>query len=128
MPSLFYLLEQSRSRDAKDGAACEGALWCLAALAHLVGGRALLLARYPSHETSLFDAVRGKRPFGPNCVALALSALRSAAADPLSVRRIARQLKRVQARRDRALHRLSLSSLMTAGTSPRLRSHLGEVD
>ena len=91
--ALFTLLGSARR--AADDAGCEGSLWCLASLAHLCGGRALHLSQ-PEHEALLYASLSTSTPRATPSVLLALSALRAAAADPLTVRRVARQLKRVQ--------------------------------
>jgi acyl-CoA-binding protein len=87
---LFPLLRTARV--FADHAGLEGCLWCLAALAHLCGGRILRLSHHPEHEDLLFESLSD--PSTP-VVLLALSSLRAAAADPLSVRRVARHLKLV---------------------------------
>ena len=94
--AIFDLLEQARY--ANDDAGIEGALWCLASLSHLCGGRTLFGGLHASHhEQLLFDTLNtAATPQSAPAILLALAALRAAAADPLSVRRVARQLKRVQ--------------------------------
>lgn len=89
---LFTLLRLSCS--TADAAGEEGCLWCLASLAHVCGGRAMRLGETPEHEEALVAALSSTS--SSNCVLFALSALQAAAADPLSVRRVARHLKRVQ--------------------------------
>ena len=92
--AIFTLLEHARN--THDDAGVEGAIWCLASLSHLCGGRSLRL-HAPHHEQLLFDTLNAAAtPQTTPSILLALSALRAAAADPLSVRRVARQLKRVQ--------------------------------
>ena len=88
---LFELLGACEARQDTCGA--NGTLWCLAALAHSCGGRVLRLPSHPEHEAKLFEALH--HPATP-CVLLALACLRAAAADPLSVRRVARELRMVQ--------------------------------
>jgi len=88
---LFGLLGACEAR--QDTCGTNGTLWCLAELAHCCGGRVLRLPSHPEHEAKLFEALH--HPATP-CVLLALACLRAAAADPLSVRRVARELRMVQ--------------------------------
>ena len=79
-----------------DVAAAGGALYCVAAAAARCGGRLLGLGRHPEREVLLFDTLAPTAPAAHRLNALA--ALRACAADPLSVRRVARRLNAVQQR------------------------------
>ena len=113
VPALLAVL--SAARAAGDAAARAGAIYCLAAVAHRAGGRMLRASPPPgasgtaSNGPSGADAIETlldllSRRVDEGAAAEvegdrlnALAALQCAAADPLTVRRVARRLEVVQA-------------------------------
>ena len=112
VPSLLAVL--SAARAAGDAAARAGAIYCLAAVAHRAGGRMLRAAPPPPANSTasygaagadaietLLDLLSRRVDEGAAGEVVgdrlnALAALQCAAADPLTVRRVARRLEVVQ--------------------------------
>ena len=113
VPSLLAVL--SAARAAGDATARAGAIYCLAAVAHRAGGRMLRAAPPPAANgaasngavgadaiETLLDLLSRRVDEGAAGEVVgdrlnALAALQCAAADPLTVRRVARRLEVVQA-------------------------------